>query len=372
VVTLTKTVLRSPGFVRLWAAASLLAAVVLGVVAGVAGAKWLNHEEDLDAQALELALHVRNIAVSIPQPPTPRPTRNKDTDLVPPTSPGYQWVAFEDDLLSKSPMRLLRYHTWSGAILGRSGVAGAFHVHEDLNGDAIVTISRSLDSEADQPDHCRPVAFDNQGRRFGLTFERTARCKSELGDMAAVVCFRLSHELLPFDRIHAIGVERAKPEVLRQTAPAAAKLASANLERPRQSQLAVALSASPGSSWVIGPLSVARGDWTAAASSDQCGVVCALSRTAQGVLNIDIVYPSRTRVHNVGGCDEEYRPVVFDTSGHRRVMVGTQPYALESGAAASAAATSYAYVRPSPLFGDIMQMAPSDSQTYGSADIGVF
>jgi RNA polymerase sigma factor (sigma-70 family) len=371
-IGLTAAMLRAQILARAWAGASLMAALGLGIMAGLAGANWLNPEEDLDARALALANRLKNVTVPIPQPLPARPPRTQDFDPVPPPSRGYQWVAFEDDLVSTAGDRLLRYHSWSGAILRRSGVAGTFHVHEDGNGDAIVTVSHSLESGAGQVVSCRPVVFDKQRRRFVPRFERTTRCMSEFGDMAAIDRFRLSHDFLPFDRINAVGVERMSPEVLQHRAPQAPDVAAHNVGQPRPFRSPSVVGASPGCSWVIGPLPVGRGDWAVSASGQKGGVVCALSTTLQGVLNIDIVYPSRTQVHNNGGCDEEYRPVVIDTSGRRHVLIGTQPYCFESGAAASLAATVFSSVRPSPLFGGIFCMAPVDRRTYGSADLGVF
>jgi RNA polymerase sigma factor (sigma-70 family) len=303
--------------------ASLLAAIVLDSVAGVAGIYWLDPADDRDARALALAVRLEPVARRSLSLPAPRPPGLQNFDRFPPPDEGYQWVAFDDDLGSD---RILRNSTWGGVIVRQPSIAGQYLLHQGKNGDLIVTLGHSLEREAEPFLNCRPVVFDERRRSYRPVFEGTVRCTSEVGDRTAIDRFRLSRTVLPLVEFHAIGVEQMTPELREDAAQEPRKVAALDALASPPQPAASGIAPSSGCSWVIGPFPLDAGNWAASASGSHAGAVCALSKTSTGVLTIDVAYQSRTLVHNIGGCVEEYRPVLIDTSGQRHVLTGTQSY----------------------------------------------
>jgi sigma-70-like protein len=205
VADLASAVTRGLKLARLRAGATVLAAVAVGGLAGVSGARRLAPEDDIDARGLALANRIKDTAVRSPSIPSAQPPRAGNLDPLPAPSRGYRWVAFEDHLSGDVHQNLPKFHTWSGAILRQSGTAGACYVHQDEDGDLIVTVSHSPEPGTERLIDCRPVAYDTHRRRFDLAFERTNRCISELGDRAAVDRFRLGRHVLPSARIRSIS-----------------------------------------------------------------------------------------------------------------------------------------------------------------------
>jgi RNA polymerase sigma factor (sigma-70 family) len=327
--SLTKEVLRGLALARLRAGVSLLAAVVVGVAAGVTGAYWLSPdpERELDARALQLALRLRPVAKarSSPLSASAAPARSRDwlPNGDPQYSPaqGYEWVSFNDNLL---PLSIRQDKNWSEYIGNYFGVkpdiSGTAHIDQAESGEIVLTIGRSLPAECERILDCRPVLFDAGKRRYLPTPERRTHSTSESGARVVIDRFRLGRDVLALEAITVVGVERMKPET-RRLAVGSKDTAPFHITSPSPDTFSRdRREASPDRSWILAPRPVGQGDWTTAVSGPDGGVACDVSKTRTGVLAVHLAYRSSTSLHGSVRYAEEYRPVLFDAKGNRHVL----------------------------------------------------
>jgi RNA polymerase sigma factor (sigma-70 family) len=319
--------LRAMVGVRVLAGASLPTAIALGVFAGLVGAQWIAPEDDLDARALAFALRLKPVVRPIELTPQARPAPAIESRYPPPPSPGYQWVGYSN---GAGPLSTQSRPSWAGLFSGlvslRPGITGMFYVDEGENGDLVVTVCDSLEAQAPNLGECRPVLLDEHRKRYFPKPERATRCRSEAGDRTSIERFRLERNLLPVDPVIDVGIECKRADSLHSAPSRVAEAAATFFPSPLAAAPSVGVEPSDGCSWAIAPRPLGRGDWSAASSGTRGTVVCDVSPTLSGILSIHLAYPSRSLVHNIGGCVEEYRVVVVDRSGGRHVLTGTQQY----------------------------------------------
>jgi RNA polymerase sigma factor (sigma-70 family) len=310
---------RPLGLGRLSGGAALLTAICVGVSGGLAGARWLAPQDDPDARMLALASRIELARPTLKSTLAPRSAPAPTSDHLPPPARGYQWVGFMN---SAVPLHELPGPLWagllSGSIVGQPDLAGMFYLDEGEAGDLVVTICHSVKTDTEGIVSCRPVLLDEQRNRYLPTLERSTECRNEVGDWTAIDRFHLRRDLLPPDQLIDLGIEGST----RQRHPAPARFAAT----PAARRSAEFIKASPGCSWVIPPRPLDNGDWAAQWSGPDGGVVCDVSMTRSGVLAIHLAYQSRTLIHNIGGCVEEYRAVIVDRWGKSHRLTGTQRF----------------------------------------------
>jgi hypothetical protein len=204
----------------------------------------------------------------------------------------------------------------------RNDVLGWAYFHQDGRGETIITIGRALAPECERLLDYRPVLFDARGRRHLPECERSTRSVSENGDRVTIDRFRIGPDRLPFDAIARVGIERMTPEVCRVAArDRDSALGPVPITFPSPDPFSEeGRRADPGCTWALAPRPVGRGDWNAAVAGPGGGVVCDVSTTRAGALAIYLAYRSSTQILVLGEPVLEYRPVLFDADGHRRVL----------------------------------------------------
>jgi RNA polymerase sigma factor (sigma-70 family) len=320
-VHLTRAVLRGLRLARLRAAASLLAAVAVGVATGVSGAQWLSPEPEsrLEARALELALRLEPVveARRVPRP-APDPVGPPRATISFSPAEGHEFID------SRMSIGQSEHMAWVGSP-GSAVFYGSYYLDQDESGEAVVTVGHPLEPGSERMVDYRPVLLDKRGRRYLPEGAATATATSEFGHKVAIDRFRFGEDRPPFDAILGVGLERRKTGAggIERTGsdhgpvPAMVTLREPSLTDDRK--------ASPGCSWVLAPRPIDHGDRCASISGPGGGVVCAISRTRTGVLVIHLAYRSLTRVRNLGRPAEEYRPVLFDVEGGRHVLESSPP-----------------------------------------------
>jgi RNA polymerase sigma factor (sigma-70 family) len=323
---LTKAVLRGLGLARLRAIASLLAAVVVGVAAGVSGAHWLSPdpERELEARALELALRLQPVAEArhLPRsaPPVPAPSRDRSPRDDPRYTPaqGYEWVFFRHDL---PPADLREDRAYVEQIgIQQPDVSGLVCLDQDQSGETVLTIGRSAAPDCERLLDYRPVLFDAQKRRYLPRAERRTHATSEFGGEVVIDRFRLGRDHIPFEAIHSYGVERMRPQTRRLAAGHEDAAPFPIVSSGPDSFPADRRGASPGCSWILAPRPVGQGDWTAAGSGPGGGVACNVSTNRAGILAINLAYRSLTAINGTDNTVQEYRPILFDAAGHHHLL----------------------------------------------------
>jgi RNA polymerase sigma factor (sigma-70 family) len=327
--SLTKAVLRDLGLARLRAGVSLLAAVVVGVATGASGTYWLSPdpERELEARALALALaSPYNPDPPHPPPPVPAsaPNRAPHAPLRPSPAPGYGLVFFQ-----RPGASLLRQRITWGLSVGIWGTEalGEADVDQAQNGETVITSSVRVTPGAEGILECRPVLFDADQRRYLPAPERSTLATSVFGHTIAIDRFRIGRDILPFEAIAAVGVERMKPETVRLASRGLGERTARRITAAPARVPVDAIEAGPGCAWVLPPRPVGLGDWTDSASGPGGGVACDVSTTGAGLLTIQLAYRSSTRA-SVSVLGEprvyEYRPVLIDAAGRHDVPAASQ------------------------------------------------
>jgi len=333
-VALTAGLFRMLLLARLWTGPALATSIVLGVGAGLAGARWLAPGDDIDARGLALASQFKPIELRPMAKPAPPQDQSPYVDPRYVPADGYSWLAFNNNLLSlrfreerwglpigppyvtsNLPASLLK-ERWGSPLPRDLTIMGSYYIDEAENGDLIITIGHTAEPDSLRVLDCRPVLFDKKGRRYVPLFERSIRCTSPIDSGTAIDRFRLARGILPLDAIGGAGVERLKPEgfqLARQKKPdPRIRMDDPTLRSAATSRFEPA----SGRSRTILPRPISDGDWSASMSGNHGAVACDVMKTRKGTLVVHICYRSQTRVRNHGDAPE-YRPAFFDNHGRR-------------------------------------------------------